>query len=96
LRQLDVAADRFDIVLSDVVMPGMDGVSLGKEIRKRLPGLPVVLNSGYSHVLADDEDHGFDLIHKPYSVEELSKVLRRAMADRTGERRSSEAVSRRG
>ena len=35
---------------------------------------------GYSHVLADDGDHGFDLIHKPYSVEELSSVLRRAIA----------------
>ena len=47
---------------------------------RRLPHLPVVLNSGYSHVLADDVDHGFDLIHKPYSVEELSSVLRRAIA----------------
>jgi PAS domain S-box-containing protein len=46
LRQLDVAADRFDIVLSDVVMPGMDGVSLGKEIRKRLPDLPVFSTAG--------------------------------------------------
>ncbi len=67
-------------MLSDVVMPGLDGVALGREIRRRMPDLPVVLNSGYSHVLADDGDHGFDLIHKPYSVEELSSVLRRAMA----------------
>jgi DNA-binding NtrC family response regulator len=63
-------------------MPGLDGVSLGKEIRRRLPSLPFVLNSGYSHVLADGADHGFDLLRKPYSVEELSKVLRRAMAKR--------------
>jgi hypothetical protein len=33
-------------------------------------------------LLADDGSHGFDLLHKPYSVEELSKLLRRAMADR--------------
>jgi DNA-binding NtrC family response regulator len=61
-------------------MPGLDGVALAREIRRRVPDLPVVLNSGYSHVLADDGDHGFDLIHKPYSVEELSSVLRRALA----------------
>jgi PAS domain S-box-containing protein len=82
LKLLDEGPERFDIVLSDVVMPGLDGVSLGREIRRRLPGLPFVLNSGYSHILADDESHGFDLLHKPYSVEELSKVLRRAVANR--------------
>ncbi len=82
LRLLDEDPQRFDIVLSDVVMPGVDGVALGKEIRRRLPHLPFVLNSGYSHVLADDGSHGFHLLHKPYSVEELSRVLRRAMANR--------------
>jgi len=81
LKLLDEESPRFDIVLSDVIMPGVDGVALGKEIRKRWPHLPIVLNSGYSHVLADDGNHGFDLLHKPYSVEELSKVLRRAMAN---------------
>ncbi|MBB1094046.1 response regulator [Rhodopseudomonas palustris] len=81
LKLLDQDAARFNIVLSDVVMPGMDGVALGREIRKRLPNLPVVLNSGYAHVLADDGHHGFELLHKPYSVEDLSKVLRRAMTE---------------
>jgi len=80
LKLLDEKPDSFDLVLSDVVMPGLDGVALAREIRRRLPHLPVVLNSGYSHVLAGDGDHGFDLIHKPYSVEELSSVLRRAIA----------------
>ncbi|WP_322518105.1 ATP-binding protein [Rhodopseudomonas palustris] len=81
LRLLDEDAPRFHLVLSDVVMPGMDGVALGREIRKRLPNLPVVLNSGYAHVLADHGHHGFELLHKPYSVEDLSKVLRRALRD---------------
>jgi CheY-like chemotaxis protein len=80
LKLLDEKPDRFDLVLSDVVMPGLDGVGLAREVRRRWPHLPIVLNSGYSHVLAGDVDHGFDLIHKPYSVEELSSVLRRAMA----------------
>jgi CheY-like chemotaxis protein len=88
LRLLDANPGGFDIVLSDVVMPGMDGVALGKEIRRRLPTVPVVLNSGYSHVLADGDRHGFDLVHKPYSVEELSRVLRQAMA-RNGSGRST-------
>jgi hypothetical protein len=39
----------FGAVFSDVVMPGMSGVELGQEIRRRYPALPVVLTSGYSH-----------------------------------------------
>ncbi len=68
----------FDVVFSDVVMPGMGGVELGQEIRHRYPGLPVVLTSGYSHVLAEEGRQGFELIKKPYAVEELSRVLQRA------------------
>jgi PAS domain S-box-containing protein len=67
----------FDIVFSDVVMPGMSGVDLGLEIRKRHPGLPVILTSGYSSVLAEGGNRGFELLHKPYSVDELAKALRR-------------------
>jgi CheY-like chemotaxis protein len=69
--------DGFDAVFSDVVMPGMSGIELGHEIRRRHPGLPVVLTSGYSHVLAEEGRHGFELLHKPYAAEDLSKVLRR-------------------
>ncbi|WP_064742437.1 ATP-binding protein [Bradyrhizobium sp. ORS 375] len=82
LRLIDDNPDGFDLVLSDVVMPGMDGVTLGQEIRRRLPLIPIVLNSGYSDVLADGDRHGFSLIHKPYSVDELSRVLRQVMAAR--------------
>ena len=38
-------------------------------IRDRYPGLPVVLTSGYSNVLAENAHRGFELIQKPYSVE---------------------------
>jgi PAS domain S-box-containing protein len=67
----------FDAVFSDVVMPGMNGVELAREIRRRFPSLPVVLTSGYSHVLAQEGDHGFELLHKPYSAGQLSRILRR-------------------
>ena len=77
LAELARDAARFDIVFSDVVMPGMNGIELGKVIRSKYPDLPVVLTSGYSSVLAQDGTHGFELLHKPYSVEQLSRVLRK-------------------
>src|SRR4029077_4918318 len=76
-----------DLVFSDVIMPGMNGVELAGVIRERFPGLPVVLTSGYSNVLAENAHHGFELIQKPYSVESLSRIVRRAIAERTPARR---------
>ena len=75
-------ADEFsaDLVFSDVIMPGMNGVELAGIIRDRYPGLPVVLTSGYSNVLAENAHRGFELIQKPYSVEVLSRILRKAIS----------------
>ena len=67
----------FDVVFSDVVMPGMGGVELGQAIRHRYPTLPVVLTSGYTRVLAEESRHRFELLHKPFAADELSRVLRR-------------------
>ena len=77
-----------EIVFTDVVMPGMNGVELANEIRRLYPDLPVILTSGYSDVLAKDGGHGFALLQKPYSVEALS----RASAASGGETPAERAV----
>ncbi|WP_053225579.1 PAS domain-containing protein [Methylobacterium indicum] len=77
LERLGPDGAGFDVVFSDVVMPGMGGLALAHELRRRMPTLPVVLASGYSHVLAQDDAHGFELLHKPYSAEQLGHILRR-------------------
>ena len=82
MEALDLLAagnSQFDLVFSDVIMPGMNGVDLAEVIRRTYPGLPVVLTSGYSDVLAEEGLHGFELVQKPYSVEGLSHVLRSSM-----------------
>jgi len=63
-------------------MAGMSVVDLGHEMRRRHPGLAVVLTSGYSQVLAEEGRHGFELLHKPYAVEDLSRLLRRVTRSR--------------
>ena len=69
----------FDVVFSDVVMPGMGGIEFAREVQKRSPNLPVVLTSGYSHVLAAQSGHGFPLLQKPYSLEGLQLALAEAL-----------------
>ncbi|CAL74199.1 putative sensor histidine kinase with a Response regulator receiver domain [Bradyrhizobium sp. ORS 278] len=79
LEELIDGASRFDVVFTDVVMPGMTGLELAEEIRRLELNIPVVLASGYSHVLAQQGTNGFELLRKPYSIEELSRVLHKVV-----------------
>jgi DNA-binding NtrC family response regulator len=63
------------LVFTDVIMPGMNGLELARNIGERWPDLEVVLTTGYSHVLAEETDHGFAILRKPYSVEGLVSIL---------------------
>jgi two-component system cell cycle sensor histidine kinase/response regulator CckA len=60
-------------LVSDVAMPGMDGVALARVMRARLPGLPVLLVSGYAHATVDGglEEDGIRFLAKPYGPAEL-------------------------
>ena len=82
LVELTSCSGRFDVVFSDVMMPGMSGIELGQEIGRLYPAIPVILTSGYSEVLAQTGTHGFELLHKPYSIDELSRVLRKVSRKR--------------
>ncbi len=72
LDRLGSDGDGFDAVFSDVVMPGMGGVALAEALRQP-PAAPASgAHLRYSHVLAEEGSHGFELLHKPYSAEQLS------------------------
>jgi signal transduction histidine kinase/CheY-like chemotaxis protein len=70
----------FDAIFSDVVMPGITGVAMAKMLRQQRPELPVVLTSGYSDELADSGYEGFEFLPKPYSADQVARVLARALA----------------
>ncbi len=77
IDRIEATPDAFDIVFSDVVMPGIGGLELGAYIRERWPDLPVLLTSGYSDVIARHGTMGFELLHKPYTIALLAAALRR-------------------
>jgi two-component system NtrC family sensor kinase len=64
-----------DLVLSDIVMPGMSGLELGRLLREYHPEIPVILASGYSDKATVATQEGFTLLRKPYSQEALEKIL---------------------
>ena len=57
-----------DLMVSDVAMPGMDGVALARAVRVARPGLPVILTSGYEETRTDA---GIVFLTKPYDQEAL-------------------------
>lgn len=80
LAILNSGEAQFDVVFSDVMMPGMNGVELGQQIHRLYPDMPVLLTSGYSEVISRQGTQGFDLLRKPYSIDELAEALHIVMA----------------
>lgn len=62
-----------DLMISDIAMPGMDGVALTRLVLARQPELPVILTSGYARPAADDEFRVANVVFlvKPYGHAEL-------------------------
>jgi PAS domain S-box-containing protein len=64
--------DGFDILVTDYLMPGMNGAELAREARARVPGLPVLLITGYSNIA---EGPGMELprLTKPFRQTDLAQ-----------------------
>jgi len=76
--------ESFQVVFSDISMPGMSGIELFGEIQARYPWLPVVLTSGYNDEYAhldQEQTRRFDVLQKPYSTDALSALLQRVVRD---------------
>ncbi len=63
----------FDLIVSDVVMPGMDGPAMAREIRKLKPGVPFLFMSGYAEeqLRRDIDIENMYFIPKPFSVAQI-------------------------
>jgi len=73
---------KIDLIISDVIMPVMDGIELAKKIQENNFDLPILFSSGYSDEYISIEnlkDIGVDFINKPYSVKEISKKIRKIL-----------------
>ncbi|WP_150287588.1 cell cycle histidine kinase CckA [Rhabdaerophilum calidifontis] len=83
LEQVGDRIGEIDLVVSDVVMPEMDGPTLLKELRARNPDLKVIFVSGYAEEafrknLPDGEQ--FDFLPKPFGLKQLVEAVKGVMA----------------
>ncbi len=73
----------FDLVVTDIVMPVMDGIALALKIGAEKPDLPVLLMTGY--VTEKNRAHNLDsliaeVLSKPFTMDQLNAAVRRALA----------------
>jgi two-component system response regulator GlrR len=72
------ATTAYDAALVDLVMPGRDGASLAEELRRKIPGIPVGLLTGYrnSPLVRAAEKAGARLFTKPVIIQEIVEFLK--------------------
>lgn len=86
-------ADVYDVVLTDISMPGLSGLELLGRVRQKYPDTPVIIISGIS-----DQEHAkglirlgaFEYLLKPFRLEIVEKSVKRALEYR---RRKLESVN---
>ena len=80
------AAPSFDLVLSDIVMPGMNGIAMSRVVADRFSRIPVILMTGYSDQSLL-QDAGLNIpepfIQKPFTPEKLLRAVQDVLDNRT-------------
>jgi two-component system cell cycle sensor histidine kinase/response regulator CckA len=82
LEVLENTDKTIDLVISDVVMPGLDGPSLIRKLRAERPDLKVIFISGYAEdTYRDelDEENGVHFLPKPFSLKELATKVKEVL-----------------
>ena len=78
--------DRYHLLVSDLTMPGMDGLALARAVAKRKPGFPIILCTGFSEVVAEplaSESGVGTVMTKPFMLTDLATAIQENL-HRTG------------
>ncbi len=82
LKEFSENPGEFDLVITDLTMPGMTGLELSRKLQEKRPDLPIVLCTGYNDVISQQEAKSFgikELLLKPIGTVELKKVVQLAL-----------------
>ena len=70
-----LAKESFDLLFTDVVMPGMSGIELANRVREEFPDLPILLASGYSEEVVRGAANKFRIVSKPYGFASVGQAF---------------------
>jgi CheY-like chemotaxis protein len=79
--------NRFDLVITDMTMPGMTGERLARELRRIRPDIPIILCSGFGHYLNEAEAKATGIcafLMKPFVLQELAETVRSVLHGQAG------------
>jgi CheY-like chemotaxis protein len=79
-----LSESEFDLLLSDIRMPVMDGIELAHQAAARHPGLKILLMTGYAEQRerADDLSSKIvDVVQKPFALPDIRRAVARALAE---------------
>ena len=77
-----LALEQFDAIITDVMMPGEDGIAFLGRVHDSWPDIPVVLMTGHAQLqmaVNAIKNGAFDFIHKPFDFDHLHKIIERAV-----------------
>ncbi|PCJ59399.1 MAG: response regulator [Rhodospirillaceae bacterium] len=82
-----LAAESYDLLLTDILMPGMDGIALALKASKENPDMPILLMTGYA--AEKQRAHNLNVliyrvISKPFTLKGICDVVDDALADKSG------------
>ncbi len=82
LEVFSAEPDRFDLVITDLTMPGLTGLELGTQIMSIRPNVPVILCTGFSREITDNEAKSlgiYAIVRKPINRNKMATTIRNAL-----------------
>ena len=77
-----LGTDRPDVIISDIRMPGLDGLALLEEIKHKTPDVPVIIMTAFpdlGRVVSSFQGGAYEYLPKPFDIDELLSLVKRAM-----------------
>ncbi len=77
-----LGTDRPDVIISDIRMPGLDGLALLEEIKHKTPDIPVIIMTAFpdlDRVVSSFQGGAYEYLPKPFDIDELLSLVKRAM-----------------
>ncbi len=82
LEQFRIDPNYFDLVITDLIMPKLTGEKLAQEIIRQRPAMPIIVSTGFSEDINEDELYSIGIrgvLYKPITIYHLATVIRKAL-----------------